>query len=241
MKNSARLLAAAGALLVATAALVPLGATSAPAATSTSPKSGCGIPTSGAWQLTSRVPCRATAPAATSVSFNLNSHFHWSIPTSNSTAVTISATRVAPGGMRGTLHAVHAGTALLRATGVMVCPAGKACPALAMLWTLRVKVVAPSTGHVTVTVTQTSNGNTVTVREGDLLDVTLAGITINTWSVPTASDSSVLERISATAGHAIFLALGTGTATVRAVNNPSCLPKCLEPSGLISIHVVVTS
>jgi len=240
VKNSARFLVAAGALIVAAAVLAPLGVTPASPATTAPPKSGCGIAAGGAWQITSRLPCRATAPVGTSAHLNLNSHFRWSAPTSSSGAVTISATRVAPGGMLGTLHAVHAGTALLRAVGVMVCPAGQACPALAMLWQLRVTVVAPSTGHSTVTVTQSSNGGTVTIREGDLLDVNLTGPTINTWSVPTASNASVLERISAAAGHAIFMALGPGTSLVTAVNNPSCFPKCLEPSRLISIHVVVT-
>jgi hypothetical protein len=232
--------AAAGALIVAAAALVPLGVTPASPATTTAPKSGCAIPATGAWQITSRLPCRATAPAATSVSFNLNSHFRWSVPTSSSSAVTISATRVAPGGMIGTLHAVSAGTAVLRAVGVMVCPAGKACPALAMSWTLRVTVVAASTGHVTVTATQANSGGTVTIREGDLLNVTLSGPTLNSWSEPTATDSSVLDRISATAGHAIFIALGTGTATVTAIEHASCYPKCLAPARIIQIHVVVT-
>src|SRR5271169_689048 len=239
MKRGVRLLAATGAL-TATAVLVPLGVTSAAPATTNGLAATCGIPVGGVWRVVASLPCRAVAPAGTSVRLNLNSHFRWSAPTSSSGAVTVTSTRVAPGGMLGTLHAAHAGTATLHAVGVMVCPAGQACPALALLWTLRVTVVGQVSSHGTVTVTATSGGTTQSIQEGDQLVVNLSGPAVYKWSEPSATNASVLDRISGSAGYAIFVAVGTGTATVTAVGSPSCFPRCLMPSRLLEIHVVVT-
>jgi hypothetical protein len=243
MKRWIRYASAAG-VLVAAASAAPLTAPESPA--SAIVVSSCGVATSTSWRLVSATsptsPCQVVATVGTSASFSLGAHFHWSIPRSSSSSVKVTAKGRArtAGGLTGVFTAVHAGTAMITATGVMVCPTGEACPDLAMLWRLHVTVVA-STSHAAVTVTRADAGQSYTLVPGQEVVVSLGSSTAYTWSEPRSSDAAVLEMVSGTAGQATLFAEATGTATVTVIGDPSCAPKCLVMSTIVLFHFTVTS
>lgn len=230
----------ASAVLLAGLASVPLAAASVTASAATS-SSVCGVSSGATWRVVSTSPCKLVAQVGSAVPLSLNSHYRWSAPTRSSTAVRVNATRLAPGGLIGTIHAVRVGSATVSSAGVMVCPAGVMCPSLAILWRLHVEVVAKIANAVTVTVTQSDSGATFNLRRGDKIVVNLLGPTLYTWTVPVVSAPTVLERLSGAPGHAAFLATGSGTTTISAEDSPNCYPACLPPTRLFQIHVVVAA
>ncbi len=228
------------AALLAGLASVPLVGAPTPASAATA-ASACGVTSGATWRLISTSPCRLIAQVGSVVPLSLDAHYRWTSPTRSSTVVRVTASRMAPGGLIGSIRALRVGKAELTASGIMVCPAGLACPSLAILWRLHVQVVAKIAHAITVTVTQADAGATFNLRKGDRLVISLAGPTLYTWTVPVVSVPTVLDRLSGAPGHASFVAMGTGTTNVSAVDNPNCYPACLPPSRLFQVHVVVTS
>jgi hypothetical protein len=100
-------------------------------------------------------------------------------------------------------------------------------------------VVRPSSA-VTVSVTRADAGHSYSLRVGDRFVVNLAGPATYTWTVPTVSDPTVLMRVSGGPGNAVFRAVGPGSITVSAVDNPNCYPACLPPSLIVHFTVSVT-
>lgn len=239
MGHPIRRLATTALLLVGLVIVLPIATPPASPATKNS-ASVCGVSSGPTWRFVSTSPCRLVAQVGSVVALSLNSHYRWSAPTRSSTAVRVSATRLAPGGLIGTIRAVRVGAATVSSAGVMVCPAGEMCPSLAILWRLHVEVVAKIANAVTVTVTQSDSGATYNLRRGDKIVVNLLGPTLYTWTVPVVSAPTVLERLSGAPGHAAFLATGSGTTTISAEDSPNCYPACLPPTRLFQIHVVVT-
>jgi hypothetical protein len=239
VKVRLRLVGAAGVLCAA--ALLPLAATPASPAATPSAAPTCGVVPGKSWRIvSSTTPCQIVVPVGVSVPVKLSSSFRWSAPTSSSSAVTITSTHPAKGGLTGWLHAVHVGRAVVKAVGVMVCAPGHVCPALAMLWQLQVRVVAHLSSPTTVTVTELDAGTSVSLIQGDRLVVSLTPSQNYAWTEPRAADATVLRRLSGAAGHATFLAVGPGSTIVSAIENPDCYPACLTPSKLIQFHVAVT-
>lgn len=94
----------------------------------------------------------------------------------------------------------------------------------------------------TVKVTNADNGRSIRVPLNDHLVLTLTGPGIYVWSMPTASNHSVLNRTSGQAGStatATFLAAKKGSSNVTSAGNPSCHPACLIASRLFRITVTV--
>ena len=228
------------ATLLAGVAVMPL--TVAPTASSAATTaSSCGVSSGATWRLVSTSPCKVVVQVGSVVPLSLNSRFRWSTPTRSSDAVRVSASRLAPGGLIGSIRALRVGNATVTSAGVMVCPAGLMCPDLAMLWHLHVQVVAKISHAVTVTVNAADSGATFNLRRGDRLVINLTGPTLYTWTVPVVSAPTVLDRLSGAPGRATFVAMGAGTTSVSAVDNPNCYPACLPPSRVFEVHVVVTS
>ncbi len=237
---SRRLLLAA-VLAVASCLAAPI-AVSGVAGSSTNPATACGVASGSRWRITSTVaPCQVVVVVGASVPIHLSTSFKWSAPRSTTGAVRVTSTRPAAGGLTGTLHARRVGSASVTAAGVMVCAPGEVCPDLALLWRLKVTVVARLSSDVTVTVTQADASSTVALRVGDQLDVSLAASAPEQWSEPQATDAAVLVRDSASAGQATFTAVAPGTTTVTAVSTSTCsVPGCFPPSRLIQIQVSVS-
>jgi hypothetical protein len=98
-----------------------------------------------------------------------------------------------------------------------------------------------TTSHATH-VTQADSGRRFVMHVGDHLVVKLTGPAIYTWSEPTASHPTVLQRKSGSSGSAAsatFVAITTGRSAVAATDNPNCYPQCLPPSRLFRITVRV--
>ncbi|HVB71844.1 MAG TPA: hypothetical protein VND83_10160 [Acidimicrobiales bacterium] len=226
------------AVLLAGLAAAPLVGATTPASAATA-ASACGVTSGATWRLISTSPCKLIAQVGSVVPLSLDAHYRWTAPTRSSAVVRVTASRMAPGGLIGTVRAVRVGKATVSSAGVMVCPAGEMCPSLAILWRLHVQVVAKIAHAVTVKVTQADAGATFDLRKGDKLVISLTGPTLYTWTVPVVSVPTVLDRLSGAPGHASFVAMGTGTTIVSAVDNPNCYPACLPPSRIFQVHVVV--
>ena len=108
-----------------------------------------------------------------------------------------------------------------------------------LLWTLKVKVVAPAPAAKSVTVTQADASTTITLTKGEELVVNLTSVGAFTWSTPTPGNPAILERLSASPGHATYRAVGVGSTSVSAVESPNCYPACLPPSKLVQFRVTV--
>ena len=101
-----------------------------------------------------------------------------------------------------------------------------------------------STSTSSVTVTQADNGQILALQVGARLTVDLAGPANYTWSEPTSSAASVLERtegMSGTTATATFVATSAGHVHVTALDNPNCYPQCLPPSRLFSLTISVVN
>jgi len=95
----------------------------------------------------------------------------------------------------------------------------------------------------TITVTWADNQQSYSLQKGNRLDVELSGPSSGfTWTEPTSSNSAVLKRRSGSSGEeadGLFLAVGSGKATVMALGSPKCSPQC-ETAVLLLFEVKVT-
>ncbi|MGH9072413.1 MAG: hypothetical protein ACRDX8_14975, partial [Acidimicrobiales bacterium] len=101
-----------------------------------------------------------------------------------------------------------------------------------------------------VALSNADSGNTIDLRVGQSVTVTLSGTMSFPWSEPDTGNSAVLARESGSANprtgdsYATFLAVGAGATDVTAIQNPLCLqarPMCALPSRLWRVTVNVTS
>jgi len=215
-------------------------------ATASQVRSACGLVTTGPPRvLSASNPCIVVTAVHESFRVALPIGFHWGAMTSTSRVVRVtSGVSPAAGGLKGTVTGLRTGLATLHSAGTMVCRAGVACPALARLWSLVVVVNVASSAPVSLPLSTSDNGRQITLRLGDRLNLHLVGPSIYVWTPATASNSAVLNRVSADPGNsvsrAVFVARGPGRSTVTAVDNPRCYPQCLPPSRLFQVRVVVT-
>lgn len=102
---------------------------------------------------------------------------------------------------------------------------------------------APSAG--TVTLSDSSDGTSITVHAGTTIVVDLAASSSYRWTEPDTSNAGVLRRSSGSTGAdgsatATFDAVSPGSADLSAVDNPDCLPQgCRPPSRLWRVTVTV--
>ena len=205
----------------------------------------CGVATGPGVVVTSGPePCTVTAQAGATIHVVLDRGFRWDDPRSDAGAVVVTAIRrPAAGGLTAELHAAAVGRATVAATGTVACAPGQPCPALARQWSIQVTVVDAGTGSRAVTATEADTGRDYTLHPGDVLDVRLSGPASYTWTEPASSAPDVLLSVSGSSGvqaAARLVAVGAGTATVTATDNPDCYPKCLAASRLFEVRVSVT-
>lgn len=186
-------------------------------------------------------PCRVATHVGATIHIVLNPGFNWDTPRSNSSVVeVVNVKRHASGRLDANVHASRIGNATVSAVGSVLCRPGKACPALARLWSMHITVRAISIR--TITVTQADGGHSYQLRKGDRLNVQLSGSSMYTWTEPNSSDNTVLERFvgsSGVTGRAAFLAFARGKVKVTATDSPNCYPQCLAPSRLFEVSVSV--
>lgn len=106
-------------------------------------------------------------------------------------------------------------------------------------------VGAPASGRRIAVVTDSDSGRTIRLRAGDRLQVRLNQ---DSYDPPTSS-SAALERRSSTGGYpsadpveALFEARSPGSADVSSSSDYACFhtsPRCLRPTRLWTVHVVV--
>ena len=85
--------------------------------------------------------CVIRVARGSDVRIKMRSGFRWGNPVSNSSAVVVTSISRSSFGVNAvTLHAAATGHALIRDTGTILCPVGRACPDLALLWSLKVIV-----------------------------------------------------------------------------------------------------
>lgn len=239
------------AVLCVSAMFVPVnaGATSL-VTTTTSPATvltpTCGVvPTSAVRIVSKGEPCVVTTHVGGAFDVELRAGFKWHLPVSSSRAVGVSAISLAPSGQRGLVARVkglRVGTALVSSSGVIVCAPGKACPDLALYWSLRVIVTASSSTSAKVAMNNNDSGRRYILHVGDRVHLALAALSLYSWTEPTSSSESVLERTGGSRGHqaiANFVATTPGRASVMAVENPNCSPACLPPTHLFQVIVIV--
>jgi len=137
-------------LTVSVVALAACGSTTSASTTTTTdapPSSGsayvrCGVVASaGVVVSPGTEPCTAVMDSGVTAHIELSRGFTWNDPVSDTGTVRVSSiTRPADGGLRAEILAVHTGRATVTASGGIACDPGKACPALARVWTLFVEV-----------------------------------------------------------------------------------------------------
>lgn len=214
--------------------------------TASQARSACGLVATGQPRvLSANNPCIVVTAVNESFRVALPIGFRWGAMTSTSRVVRVtSGASPAAGGLKGTITGLRAGLATLHSAGTMVCPAGVACPALARLWSLVVVVTVAASAPVRLPISTSDSGRQITLQRGDRLNVYLVGPSSYAWTTATASNSAVLNRVSADSGssvsRAVFVARGPGWSTVTAVDNPRCYPQCLPPSRLFQVRVLVT-
>lgn len=208
----------------------------------------CGVvPSSSVRIISKSEPCVVTTHVGATFNVELRAGFRWHVPVSNSKAVSVSAISLAPTGQRtlvARVKALHAGTALVSSSGVIVCATGRACPDLALYWALKVIVTDTVSGSAMVAMNNSDSGRRYTLHVGDSVNLALAGLRMYWWTEPTSSHQSVLERTTGTTGHqamAHFVATAPGRVSVMAVENPNCSPTCLPPTHLFQVIVIVTN
>jgi hypothetical protein len=133
------------ALMVSALTLSPLAlansAASASSARATAGASTCDIVVNPSVRIVSKVPCVVEIRLGGNARLNLRAGFRWGNPTSTTRAVTVtSISRNSTGVVSAVLHAAKVGRATIRDTGTEICKATTPCPALALLWTLRIEV-----------------------------------------------------------------------------------------------------
>ncbi|MGH9019705.1 MAG: hypothetical protein ACRDV0_01640 [Acidimicrobiales bacterium] len=184
--------------------------------------------------------CEVTIPKGSTVSIALSSHYRWGALVAKSAVVGVTSTRPAKGGLTGTLRGRRLGVTTVTSIGGPICGPGVACPDFLLRWSLRVKVVTPTTLPAALVVTQADAAGVKHLHVGEHLVVRLTASAGYAWTVPTTTDSSVLQVVSASPGQATFAALGPGSATVTSTENPTCYPSCLPPSRILQIRVTVS-
>jgi hypothetical protein len=119
-----------------------VGATSVTTTTISSADKYCGVvPNSSVHVVTTGSPCVISVRLGANVRIKFRSGFRWGYPVSNSRTVVVrSISRTSIGVVAVTLHAAAVGHATLRTTGTVYCKPGRACPDLALLWSLKVNV-----------------------------------------------------------------------------------------------------
>jgi hypothetical protein len=93
----------------------------------------------------------------------------------------------------------------------------------------------------TIEVTQADSGHSYRLHRGDALDVQLSGPSSITWTEPTSSDETVLQRTggsSGTTATGTFVARSPGKARVTARGTPNCSGVC--PTFIIVFQVNIT-
>jgi len=124
--------------------LFALTTTTAGATSTTLPSSFplCGVvPNPAVHVVSGGSPCVIRVRIGTNVQIKFRTGFRWGDPASNSkTVVVTTISRYSIGVDAATLHAAAVGHATIRATGTVACRPGVACPALAVLWSLKVIV-----------------------------------------------------------------------------------------------------
>jgi len=242
----------AAAVLCVGSAFSPVTVSAAASVTTTAPATvltpTCGIiPSSSVRIMSKSEPCVVTTHVGGTFNVELRAGFRWHLPVSTSNAVRVSAISLARTGRRSLVarvKAVHAGTALISSSGVIVCAAGRACPDLALYWALKVIVTGTTAASASVAMNNTDSGRRYTLHVGDHVNLALAGLPMYWWTEPTSSHQSVLERTAGSTGHqavAQFVATAPGRASVMAVENPNCSPTCLPPTHLFQVIVIVTN
>ncbi len=221
--------------------------TTTPTTSTTAPPGPpCGVVANADIVFTSRTePCAVTTRVGVTIHLALDRGFVWNDLKSDSPAVIVTDAHrpTSGGGLNADLHVEQVGRGIVTSTGGIACPPGQPCPALARLWRLDVTVVQTQPPPQTVMVTEADSGHGVTLHKGDGLDVVLAGPASYTWTEPVTSDQTVMNRVGAASGataSADFLAVGSGTATVTATDNPNCYPQCAAPSRAFQLTVSVT-
>ncbi|MFN8496447.1 MAG: hypothetical protein U0641_01210 [Anaerolineae bacterium] len=143
--------------------------------------------------------------------------------------------------LRAMLVCVGAVALILVALGVTppagAAPIGAPTPAEAVADAAPHRAPAPRTP--TVTVTYRDNNSTLNVQRSStiVLALDLGGGGFFNWRDVTV-DPTYLKPI-APSHQGIFQAQRTGTTTITAVGDPKCYPRCLAPSVLFTLKVVI--
>ncbi len=244
---------AIAAAVIASFTMLPFAGASS-STTTTSPTSStpsapsmadCGVASSDVVRVVSSdSPCTVATQVGSSFEVVLRTGWRWSTPTSDSKSVLIAQTTSTSQGVASVvLTAVSAGVANIHVTGTIYCAPGKACPDLAMLWTLRVIVTTSASSVLTLHLTSADSDNTYRVRPGDRVVVSLGATPHWRWIEPNSAQSSVLARENGHAGasaRGLFVARTRGRARVVALQTRSCSPKCTSSTHPYWVMVVVT-
>ena len=101
----------------------------------------------------------------------------------------------------------------------------------------------PTVGEV-ANLTAADNGTTLHVRVTATINVQLTATPGYRWSLPSSTAPSIVAASMAQASDGgatgTFRSLAPGSAELRAVDDPTCLPTCGRPSRLWHVMVVVT-
>lgn len=205
----------------------------------------CGVvPSTVVRVLSADSPCTVATHVSASFEILLKSGWRWGTPVSSSKSVIVSQlTKTSKGVTSAVLTATSQGVATITSTGTIYCAPDKACPGLAMLWTLHVIVTKVASVAVTLRITSDDVDNTYDVRTGNRLIVTLSPTAKYQWSEPTAAQSNVVERSAGRHGataSALFVARTPGRTRVVATQSPNCGTKCSSKPHRFWVNVVVT-
>jgi hypothetical protein len=187
--------------------------------------------------------CTVRTHVGANVRIVLRSGWRWSPPLSSSPHVTVTKifrSSIGPDG--ATLHAVSAGNATIHVEGTIYCAPGKACPELAMIWSLKVVVTKSLATPKTLRLNASDSGHFYTVHSGERFIVTLKANSLYAWTEPRTMGTSAVQRTSGQAGvtaTAFFVATKTGKSMVVAMELPSCSVNCLSPTRLFWVNLNV--
>ncbi len=114
----------------------------------------------------------------------------------------------------------------------------------------RISASPTAPAHPRVVLTQKDSGRTITIHQGDTVEVDLAAPQDTShWTVPSSTDETVVKPSSGSAGSdgsakAVFVTTGSsGSANVQASRVPACAtatPRCLPPQRIdFTVTIVV--
>lgn len=209
--------------------------------------SNCGVTAGPSVRaLSQNQPCVIAVTVGAKVGIALAKNYRWGhLHADGSGHVSISGLVArSTGGLNAIVNTTSPGAVVVSASGVMVCPAGTPCPALARLWSLRIVVVRLASSSVSIALGVNDGNRSVTLRRGDRMVLALAATGAYRWSAPRSESSSVAKLVGRATGgataHAVFDAVGVGTTNVTVVETPACYPQCLMPSRLFRVVLHVT-